>query len=97
MTMYNMLFGKNPDTKTILSALSLAESDIKRFRDCWINEKKKQIVIVTRTGGGNREKYPNKILVNHPMYLYDEDDDFDATYAYYYFSIPETTEVQEDA
>lgn len=94
MTMYNMLFGKNPDTKTILSALSLTELDVERFRDCWIVGEK--IVIFTRTGGGNREDYPNTALVNHPLYLYDEDDDFDQTYAYYYFAIPEMREVQDD-
>jgi hypothetical protein len=94
--MYNMLFGKNPDTKTILSALSLTELDVERFRDCWIDGKEDKIVIYTRTGGGNREDYPNSALVNHPLYLYDEDDDFDPTYAYYYFAIPEMREVQKD-
>lgn len=87
MSLYNMLFGKNPDTKEILALLGLEESQIERFRDCFVENDK--ILIFTRTGGGNREYYPNEALVNHPNYLYDEDDEFDPTYAYYYFSLPE--------
>lgn len=88
MSLYNMLFGMNPDTDKILSVLSLDKDEIERFRDCGVNEAKGQIWIYTRTGGGNREDYPNEILTSHPNYLYDEDDDFDSTYATYYFSIP---------
>ncbi len=88
MTLYNILFGKNPNTKDILAVLGLDEVDIERFRDCYVDDDK--IVIFTRTGGGNREDFPNKKLVEHPSYLYDEDDEFDNTYAYYYFSIPES-------
>lgn len=92
MSLYNMLFGKNPDTSTILSCLGLKESDIERFRDCHIDGKNGRIIILTRTGGGNREAYPNTALVQHPLYLYDKDDDFDSTYARYYFSLPEPRE-----
>lgn len=42
-----------------------------------------------RTGGGNREDYPNAALTTHPLYLRDVDDDYDPTYAHYYFRIPE--------
>lgn len=31
----------------------------------------------------------NHVLGGHPLYLYDEDDDFDSTYATYYFKVPE--------
>lgn len=89
MTMYNILFGKNPDTKDILASLNLTEENIERFRDCWIDNRTGEIVVFTRTGGGNREHFPNEILVNHPLYLRDEDDFFDSTYASYYFSLPE--------
>lgn len=92
MSLYNMLFGKNPNTKEILAALGLEECQVERFRDCFIEDGK--IVIFTRTGGGNREDYPNEALVNHPNYLYDEDDGFDSTYAYYYFSLPEPPEMK---
>ena len=90
MTMYNMLFGKNPDTKTILSTIGLDEGYIERFRDCWIEDN--EICILTRTGGLNREDYPNTILTSNPYYICDEDDDFDCTYATYHFSIPDVEE-----
>ena len=94
MSLYNTLFGKNPDTADILSALSLSEASIQRFRDCWIDEDNNRIVIYTRTGGNNREYFPNEALTSHPLYLYDEDDDFDNTYASYYFSLPSRKESQ---
>lgn len=57
----------------------------------------------TRSGGGNRECYcddtsqghdrgciatGNDWMEAHPWYLSDEDDDFDSTYADYYFKMP---------
>jgi hypothetical protein len=87
--MYNLLFGKNPETADILKVIGLAESDVERFRDCGVDQAHNQIWVYTRTGGGNREDYPNEALTSSPHYLYDEDDDFDCTYATYYFSIPE--------
>ena len=89
MSLYNMLFGKNPNTKDILSVLGLEEGYIERFRDCWVDEDENEICIYTRTGGWNREDFPNTILTSNKYYLYDEDDDFDNTYATYHFSIPE--------
>lgn len=62
------------------------------------------ICVHTRTGGGNREQYEkdraafgddyqegdpmNDDLRLLPGYLRDEDDDFDCTYANFFFSIP---------
>ena len=98
MSLYNMLFGENEIAPALLAALGLVESNIPRFRDCFIQEDK--IVIHTRTGGGNRDYYDstndentdgpwNSSLTEHPKYLYDEDDHFDFTYANFYFSFPE--------
>ena len=86
MTMYNMLFGKNADTKSILATIGLKEGYIERFRDCWIDGN--EICILTRTGGWTREDFPNVILTSNSYYMYDEDDDFDRTYAIYHFRIP---------
>ena len=86
MSLYNMIFGKNPDTKDILASIGLTEGDIERFRDCFIEDG--EIVILTRTGGLNREDFKNKALTSNPHYLYDRDYDFDSTYAYYHFSVP---------
>lgn len=85
-SLYNMLFGKNTATPVILAILGLKEQDVERFRNCSINES--GITIYTRTGGGNRKDYPNEKLTSNPCYICDEDDDFDSTYATYYFNFP---------
>lgn len=92
MSMYNLLFGQNPNSDVILAILGLKENDVERFRDCGFDEN--GIYVYTRTGGGNREDYSNDVLTSNPYYLNDEDDDFDCTYATYYFKIPD--EIKED-
>lgn len=64
----------------------------------------------TRSGGGNRECYcddvsqghepgciatGNEWMEAHPWYLRDEDDDFDSTYADFYFALPADHELAE--
>lgn len=88
MSLYNMLFGMNPNSDLILALLGLKKNDIERYRNCGIDFENQQIYIYTRTGGANREEYLNELLVNNPNYKYDEDDDFDSTYATYYFNFP---------
>lgn len=92
MSFYNMLFGQNSNSAVILALINLKETDVERFRDCHIH--KDYITIYTRTGGGNREDYPNTTLVESPYYLRDEDEDDDNTYATYYFKFPD--ELRED-
>ncbi len=62
-------------------------------------------VLFTRQGGGNRECWreeeegdhgpencsgcSNELLVTHPLYVRDYDDDFDCTYASFEFKLPE--------
>lgn len=60
-----------------------------RSRDIYLKDEK--IILYTRNGGGNRKCYWYifDILEKHPNYLCDYDDDFDCTYAYIEFSIPE--------
>lgn len=59
-----------------------------RFRDCFIQED--LICVYTRVGGNNRDNgYGEEELYEHPNYLKTEDDEFDNTYASYYFSVPE--------
>lgn len=115
MSLYNMLFGKNPAYLILLKCLGYSESDIPRFRDCFVNDNK--IIIHTRTGGGNRDYYDspeafernkydpedirsgpwNSDLRKHPNYLNDEDDDFDCTYANFYFSFPDEHKAELEA
>lgn len=89
MSMYNMLFGINPNSNFILSTLELNREMVGRFRDCFVING--EIAIYTRNGGGNRDDYAEVFeqLSNHPCYLRDEDDAFDSTYATIYFKFPE--------
>lgn len=92
MSMYNLLFGRNPNTDVILAILGLKQNDVERFRDCGFLDD--GIYIYTRTGGGNREDYPNEKLTGSPYYISDVDDDFDTTYATFYFKFPD--EIKDD-
>lgn len=89
MSMYNMLFGVNPDTEQLLSLLGKTTADFGRFRNVYMDEG--FIVVHTRNGGGNREDYEYVFddMSEHPWYSHDEDDSFDCTYANIYFRVPE--------
>ncbi len=93
MSLYNSLFGLNPAAHFLLSALGLTTADVGRFRDCYLQQEGEElrIVIYTRNGGGNREAYEGvtAALQAHRCYLDDRDDDFDCTYASYFFAVPE--------
>ena len=97
MSLYNALFGVNEAAPIILKIAGLTPGQIPRFRDCYIENG--NVVVYTRTGGGNREcnaygdedcsscyHTANDLLTEKPNYLTDYDDDFDSTYAYFVFS-----------
>lgn len=95
-TLYFRLFGDDhhdPDSAVILALIGLTEGDIVRFRGAWWTDEGR-IVVLTRTGGNNREFTANTALTTNPYYLYDADDEDDPTYAKYYFSVP--AEIAED-
>lgn len=108
MSLYNMINGVNPMTPILLAMLGINISNVPRFRDCYFDGE--NIVIYTRTGGGNRDWYesPQSCRDNYPEsfdgedeptgpwnsdlqalpgYVRDEDDDFDSTYASFYFNV----------
>lgn len=90
MSLYNMLLGANQLSPVLLEILDMGpngEYSNGRFRDIELVEDGAQIMLYTRDGGGNRDFAPD--WSKHPNYLYDEDDDFDCTYCYIYFSVPE--------
>lgn len=89
MSMYNMLFGMNPDSDKLLSLLGKTAGDFGRFRNVYMEDG--FIVVHTRNGGGNREDYEDVFdeMSGHPWYSHDADDDFDCTYANIYFKVPE--------
>ena len=92
MSLYNMLFGMNPDADKLLEILGKSAGDFGRFRNVYMTDG--YIVVHTRCGGGNREDYEDVFdeMSEHPWYSHDEDDDFDCTYADIYFKIPENHE-----
>lgn len=108
MSMYGMVFGKSQDSEVLLKCLGLSQNDFYRFRDCYLSESG-SIAVYTRGGGGNREcwggdcRVDNHIpecvissqekLRKHPCYLSDADDEFDETYATFYFSVPDAKQI----
>ena len=89
MSLYNMIFGMNPDSDKLLSLLDKTREDFGRFRNVYLEDG--YIVVHTRNGGGNREDYEDVFeeMSEHPWYSHDADDDFDCTYANIYFKVPE--------
>lgn len=100
MSLYNMMHGINPLAAMVLAMLGTKPDAIPRFRDAYFDGE--HLCIYTRTGGGNREAYDgpvpsewcpegpyNSDLRALPGFLHDEDDDYDSTYATFYFAVPE--------
>ena len=89
MSLYNTLFGMNPDTDKILEFLGKSREDFGRFRNVYLEDG--YIVVHTRNGGGNREDYEYVFdeMSEHSWYSHDADDDFDCTYANIYFKVPD--------
>jgi len=83
-----MLFGQNPQSDLLLAVIGLKRNDIERFRDVFVSNDGKTISVYTRTGGGNREDYPNLTMRKMPTWQGSTDDDFDSTYCTDTFSVP---------
>lgn len=97
MSLYNMVNGFNPACLTIMPMLGRKQEDYPRFRNCFVANKQ-EIVILTRVGGNNRnEGYGEEELYKDPHFLRTFDDDFDSTYGYYVFSVPEKWKKDFDA
>jgi hypothetical protein len=92
--MYNLACGSNSIAPMLLQIINLPLENIPRYRDCYLTED--SVVVYTRTGGGNRAAFDgsNAMLQNHPLYIKDEDDNMDCTYAHFYFSFPPEYEKQ---
>lgn len=91
MSLYSMLMGENKDADIFLKGLNLKRNDFERYRDAYLNSDGTKIIIYTRLGGNNREYYTERILDlrMHDLYLEDYDDEYDNTYAYFVFKVPE--------
>jgi hypothetical protein len=87
--LYNVLFGENSSQKDFLfELLGCTPADFGRYRDIYVTEE--YIVVHTRCGGGNREDYEDVFWFAEslPDYAYNEDCDYDYTYADIFFHHP---------
>lgn len=89
MSLYNMLFGMNGQTDLLLAVIGLRQVDVERLRDVRSDDHGAVIEVYSRTGGGNRENYPNLVMRKRPEWAGSEDDDFDCTYCTDTFRVPE--------
>ena len=88
--LYNAIFGMNPATVLVAPMLTdeRPESYFPRFRDCYVEDG--NIVVYTRVGGGNRDcGFGEDKLYELPTFIETHDDDFDSTYGYYVFGVPD--------
>jgi hypothetical protein len=107
MSLYNMVFGHQPAAPPLIGLIlskdptvpTRASDMIPRLRDAWVEKDGDQILIrvMTRLGGGNRPDYATAIetIRNHPWYVRDEDQEFDSTYADFYFR-PDLSDVDPE-
>lgn len=96
MDLYNLLLGDGKQGArgaTCIAALGIEPKQLGRFRDAWTEvgpDNLVRIAIYTRNGGANREAYAEEIsaMQANDYYIADVDDDFDSTYATFYFRMP---------
>lgn len=86
MSFYNMLFGMNSQTDLLLAVLGLKQCDVERLRNVFVEGA--TIEVYTRTGGNNREDYPNLTMRKLPGWKGSVDDDYDNTYCTDTFDVP---------
>lgn len=97
----------NPDQDKCIWAVGLDPDKIPRLRGAGVQKTEHgyRIIIHTRTGGGNRKDYEvadyvlagdsNPYMRTSPYYCRDEDDEFDCTYANFFYRIPEDFDWKE--
>ena len=89
MSLYNLVNGFNPACILLLPMLGKKQDEYPRFRDCYLSDDKKRIIIYTRVGGGNRNcGYGEDELYADPNFVKTYDDEYDSTYGYYEFNVP---------
>ena len=89
MALYNQLFGENEDATAILGFAGLTREMFPRYRDVFLADEGRTVIVYTRIGGANREAYEDEIktIINHPQYKDNCDDEKDNTYAYFKFNV----------
>jgi len=92
MSFYDIMNnGSNENAHKLLKLIGLTKESFPRYRDTSLWNNNTEIRVLTRVGGGNREEYQSNIdeLKKNEYYLRDEDDNFDSTYAYIFFKVPD--------
>ena len=96
MSLFNMVVGTDPLSAIVTQLLGFTKesfSKIPRFRDAYIDISvgDPKLVLLTRTGGNNRDDYveENQQLREISGYIDDFDDDFDNTFSYWRYKVPE--------
>lgn len=91
MSLYNFLFGENKNSDILLGVIGLCKKDFGRYRDIYLNPEGDTITVLTRLGGLNRKDYEEEInkIKKNELYIKDYDDEYDNTYAYFEFKVPE--------
>ena len=88
MSLYNIVNGFNPACIVFMPMLGRKDAEYPRFRDCFLSDDEKHIIIFTRVGGGNRNcGFGEEVLYEDPNFVRTYDDEFDSTYGYYEFRV----------
>ena len=91
MSLYNFLFGEHEEATVLLGMIGVTRENFKRYRDVQLNQEGDIITVLTRIGGGNRKDYADvfKQIKKNQYYIKNYDDNFDKTYCYFEFKVPE--------
>lgn len=92
MSLYNMVHGRNPGAGLVMDILKDVP-DFGRFRDAYFRKDEEfglHMIVHTRNGGGNRGDYQHVFedCSEHPLYIQNQDCEFDSTYADILFEMP---------
>ena len=98
MSLYHLMTGGvNPATFLILPMLGKHPDEYPRFRDCFVTEDN-HILVLTRVGGGNRNTgYGEEALEQDKNFVKTYDADWDSTYGYYEFRVPDEWKADFDS
>ena len=91
MSLYNRLFGENEEATALLGMISCTRNTFMRYRDVYLNPEGNIITVTTRIGGPNRKDYAQvfKDIIRNENYIRNYDDNFDNTYCYFEFKVPD--------
>ncbi len=91
MSLYNRLFGENKEAHVLLGFIGLNKGIFMRYRDVYLNKDGNIITVITRTGGNNRKDFRQSFtdIRKNENYIRDYDDEYDSTYCYFEFRVPD--------